>query len=190
VSGIVSAFKTTTSTTIKERINGVGFKKFEESAQYQKVTGLKEEFLDKFLDHLAERFVVPENNRKDLKNVLEEIQWADSNEWQCFNIVFSTGAGGQVKTAALMANHDDKNAKYNFVFTDITASFELGDDLLIINKSKSILGGIYSDSSDKIVHVPRNLTPEDIKTVMSFFQLVTMKNIADNLGIKVADPLQ
>jgi len=90
---------------------------------------------------------------------------------------------------AVIAHHDDKNAKYDFVFTDVQATFELGDDILIVNKSKSVLGGIYSSSEDKIVHVPRNLTPEDIKAVMAFFQLVSMKSIADNLGIKVADPL-
>jgi len=144
--------------------------------------------LEKYLSHLNDKIKVPAKYQKALSDVIEEIQWADDNIWQCNNVIFSTGVGGQVKMAAVLAHHDDKNQKYDFVLTDITATFELGDDILIVNKSKSVLGGIYESDEDKIVHVPRNITPEDIKAVMSFFQIVSMKTIAENLGIKVEDP--
>jgi len=43
---------------------------------------------------------------------------------------------------------------------------------------------------DKITRVPRNITPEDIKAVLDFFTVVSIKNIAENLGIKVDDPFK
>jgi len=188
--GITKAFKTSKSTVIKEKINGVGFQKFEQSAQFQKTFGLKSQYLEKYLDHLNQRLNVPDKNKKDLKMVVEEIQWADDNQWQCFNVIFSTGKGGNVKMAAIIVHHDEKNDKYDFVVSDVEATFQLGDDILIVAKSLSVAGGIFENKEDKITRVPRNITPEDIKAVLDFFTVVSIKNIAENLGIKVDDPFK
>jgi len=121
--------------------------------------------------------------------VVEEIQWADDNQWQCFNVIFSTGKGGNVKMAAIIVHHDEKNDKYDFVVSDVEATFQLGDDILIV-ASLSVAGGIFENKEDKITRVPRNITPEDIKAVLDFFTVVSIKNIAENLGIKVDDPFK
>jgi len=188
--GITKSFKTSKSSVVKEKINGVGFEKFEQSAQFQKTFGLKAQYLDKYLDHLNQRLNVPDKNKKDLKMVVEEIQWADDNQWQCFNVVFSTGVGGNVKMAAVIVHHDEKNDKYDFVVSDVAATFQLADDILIVTKSLSVAGGIFENKEDKITRVPKNITPEDIKSVLDFFTVVSIKNIAENLGIKVDDPFK
>jgi len=83
-----------------------------------------------------------------------------------------------------------KNDKYDFVVSDVEATFQLGDDILIVAKSLSVAGGIFENKEDKITRVPRNITPEDIKAVLDFFTVVSIKNIAENLGIKVDDPFK
>jgi len=188
--GIVNAFKTTKNSTVKEKIAGVGFSQFEQSAQFQKTMGLKAQYLTKFLDHINERLEVPDKNKKDLKMVVEEIQWADDNQWQCFNVIFSTGKGGNVKMAAMIINHDEKNDKYNFIISDVQATFQLSDDMLIVTKSLSVAGGIFSDTKDVIQRIPRNITPDDVKAVLNFFTVISFKNIAENLGVKVDDPFK
>jgi len=152
--------------------------------------GLKAQYLTKFLDHINERLEVPDKNKKDLKMVVEEIQWADDNQWQCFNVIFSTGKGGNVKMAAMIINHDEKNDKYNFIISDVQATFQLSDDMLIVTKSLSVAGGIFSDTKDVIQRIPRNITPDDVKAVLNFFTVISFKNIAENLGVKVDDPFK
>jgi len=178
------------NSTVKEKIAGVGFSQFEQSAQFQKTMGLKAQYLTKFLDHINERLEVPDKNKKDLKMVVEEIQWADDNQWQCFNVIFSTGKGGNVKMAAMIINHDEKNDKYNFIISDVQATFQLSDDMLIVTKSLSVAGGIFSDTKDVIQRIPRNITPDDVKAVLNFFTVISFKNIAENLGVKVDDPFK
>jgi len=83
-----------------------------------------------------------------------------------------------------------KNDKYNFIISDVQATFQLSDDMLIVTKSLSVAGGIFSDTKDVIQRIPRNITPDDVKAVLNFFTVISFKNIAENLGVKVDDPFK
>jgi hypothetical protein len=71
---------------------------------------------------------------------------------------------------------------------DVTTNFKLADDLMIVTKSKSIAGGIYSDTKDVIKRVPRDMTNEDVKALMDLFFVVTFKTIAENFNITLTIP--
>lgn len=185
---IVQAFKTTRSSVIKERLIGKGFDKFNESAQIQILKGIKDKDFDKFIDHLARRVKVPEERKEDLKMVLEESKWADSNVWTAFNTLFSKDAGGTTKFASIIISKDPNEDKYHVIFSDIKAEFALAPDVLVVNKKLSVLGGIWEDEKDEYVSVPKSLEPEDVQMVIQFFQIVAFKGFADQFGIKLDFP--
>jgi hypothetical protein len=185
---VIDTFKTTRSSEIKERLIGKGFDAFNQSAQIQIIKGIKEEFFDKYLNHLETRIKVPEERQEDLKMVLEECKWADSNVWSAFNTVFSIDKGGNTKFTSIIVNRNDEKNTYDFVFSDIKADFVLAPDVLVVKKSLSVLGGIWSDDKDEMVKVPKSLNPEDIQAVMSFFQIVAFKGFAEQFGIKLDFP--
>jgi len=59
---------------------------------------------------------------------------------------------------------------------------------MVITKKFSVLGGIWSDDKDEFVKVPKTLTAEDMKVVMTFFQIVAFKGFMDQFGITVEFP--
>lgn len=64
---IVSAFKTSKSTELKEILEGKGFSYFSESGEMQKVTGLKLGYYNTFTKQLLKRIEVPDNKRTDFE---------------------------------------------------------------------------------------------------------------------------
>jgi hypothetical protein len=187
-SQIVDAFKTTRSSEIKERILGKGFEYFSQSAQIQISKGIKGEYFPTFIKHLETRVKVPEERQDDLKMVLEESMFTDSNVWTAFNTLFSVDNGGNTKFCSILVARNDETDKYDFVFTDMKADFKLAPDILVVSKKLSVLGGIWQDSKDEQVRVPKNITAEDIQTVMQFFQIVAFKGFAEQFGIKLEFP--
>jgi len=97
----------------------------------------------------------------------------DSTTWIMNKIGFKTNEGGNMKYMILLASRDTANNKFHMLICDATTKFKLADDMMIINKSKSILGGIYEDSKDIVKKIPRDLTEEDTKAVMNMLFVLT-----------------
>jgi len=185
---ITQAFKTTRSSVIKETLKGKGFDYFSQSAQIQISKGIKAEYFEKYLAHLEKRIKVPAERQEDLKMVLEEAMFADSNVWTAFNTLFSVDTIGTTKFASVLVGRNDANDTYDVIFSDIKADFKLAPDTMVVSKKLSVLGGIWEDDKDEFIKVPKSLEPEDIQTVLSFFQIIAFKNFADQLGIDVSFP--
>lgn len=112
----------------------------------------------------------------------------DEQTWSAYHIVFSQGTGGECKFVSILAHHNSTSNKIDFLLSDMKASFKLAPDVLVIQVSRSIAGGIYSDSKIKLQEMPKSITQDDLKAVFDFFYIVAFKNFADLLGIKVDLP--
>ena len=64
-SSIVSAFKTTKTSELKEILQGKGFSYFSQSAQVQKITGLVESYYPHFQQELITRLKIPSDKQTD-----------------------------------------------------------------------------------------------------------------------------
>jgi len=124
-SRVVEAFKSGRSSELKETLIGKGFEAFSQSAQIQVSKGIKEEHLERYVNNLATRIKVPDDRKGDLVHVLEDSMITDSNVWNCFDTAFSVDAGGNVKFASILSARNEETGKYDFIFSDITSTFNL-----------------------------------------------------------------
>jgi len=183
-----SAFKTTRSSTIKERIVGKGFDSFRNSAQINISKRIPPASWNRYLASLSKRMKVPADRANDLALVLEDSEYIPENIWSAINTLFSIGSGGTVNYASLYIYQDTRLNEYTVVYSDVQAEFTLAPDVMIINKKLSVAGGIWEDEKEIKQEVPRSLDPEDIRTVLNFFQMVAFKSFCDQFGIKVETP--
>ena len=54
-------------------------------------------------------------------------------------------------------------------------NFEIAPDLLIMRDSKSILGGMFGSSRERIERVPHSMTPDDLQEMLDFFDLIAFE---------------
>ena len=99
----------------------------------------------------------------------------DYNVWKAFHTVFNQGTGEDCKFVSIMAHHNSKDNTIDILIADFKAGFKLAPNIAVIQESKSILGGIYSDSKVVFKDIPRGVTTEDIQTVFDFFILLLLK---------------
>lgn len=59
-------------------------------------------------------------------------------------------------------------------------TFQLSPDLLLLKKHKSKWGGLAKKDKEQLVRVPHQLTPEDLETLLEFFDLVAMQRFMDH----------
>ena len=77
---------------------------------------------------------------------------------------------------------------HHFFIIDINADWQLAPDLLMIQSSRSILGGIFEKNKQSIQEVPHTLTIDEAIKIQQFFMLIAMSNIAAILGHDIPLP--
>jgi hypothetical protein len=97
--------------------------------------------------------------------------------WDQTQYLYSSEMNGKYCSLTLFKNGDSTKNTASFFIVDIDTDWNLAPDLLIITKSKSILGGLYSSSSQSIEEVPHVLTLDEAIKFQQFFMLVAIGNI-------------
>ena len=184
---MISRFHNSRETATKKLLVEKGFSKYDQSVHIQILGGMKRQGLGSFYDLIERRLEVPQDKRNYISSVLESIEWSDTNSWANFDIAFSIQNGADVKFASIFSNRGP-NDRFNFVITEVNATFELAPDLIIITEKLSILGGLWSQQTFEVEKVPRNVSQEDIENVFNFFQLIVYKQVASQFGIDLPLP--
>lgn len=77
---------------------------------------------------------------------------------------------------------------YDIMYSNTNAEFTLTPDIVVVQKSISVTGGIYNRVRDEEYKRPKDLTDEDLKTLFSFFQIIGLKILANAIGYKLKFP--
>ena len=190
---IVSAFKTTSSTTIKDKLHIDGYSKFDGRCTFELYGGIDKDYWNKFkVNRLLQRFKMKPEEQKKLKITIEDAQYSDKGIWNncqiLHNPVDKTKKNGINFFSIIINNIENNDDQLNVVVTQIQTKLELAPDLLVINKDRSFVGGIYGDCKDSFKKVPKDLTINELNNVMQFFQVFFISNIGATLGFKLELP--
>jgi hypothetical protein len=186
-STILSIFHSSSETTIKKLLIDTGYSKYDNSVQVQIIHNMRKEGLAGFYDLLERRIKLPVERKNDVTSVLEGIEWSETNAWTNYDVAFSINSGGEVKYVSLFANRG-KNDTFNFIITEVFATFILAPDIMIVTKKLSILGGLWNQRTVEIQFSPRYLKDEDLESIFNFFQIIIYKQVASQFGINLELP--
>ena len=183
---ISKAFKTTKTSKVVDTIAGEGFSKFFMDSVAHRIEGLRPEFLSRYISMVPGMYGIPEKYAKDFQNVLLLAQWTSNQQWNKHDMLFDVNNGGNNRWMTFLSNRA-KDGTYNFLVVNIEQEFMLAPDVLVIEESKSVAGGIYESTKTKHKKVPRNLTSKDLKQLFGFFTVVSFKRFAANMGMEIPD---
>ena len=190
---IVSAFKTTSSTTIRDKLHIDGYSKFDGRCTFELYGGIDKDYWNKFkVNRLLQRFKMKPEEQKKLKVTIEDAQYSDKGIWNNCEILHNPldkkKKNGLNFFSIIINNIENNDDQLNVVVTQIQTKLELAPDLLVINKDRSFVGGIYGDCKDSFKKVPKDLTINELNNLMQFFQVFFISNIGATLGFKLELP--
>jgi hypothetical protein len=162
--------RSSSSSTLQQVLVGRGFKTFSESAQMTRGVGIPDSYFDTFIGHQLQGFTVPPQYQQQLANYIQDIHYIDEEEWSALDMQFSIDAGGTCKYAAVMSRLRN-DTKHDWMSCNLQATFSLAPDVYVIQKSSSILGGLFSKTEDTFKIVPRGLTMDDINAIFSYLKV-------------------
>ena len=190
---IVSAFKTTSSTTIRGKLQIDGYSKFDGRCTFELYGGIDRDYWNKVkINQLLQRVKMKPEEQKKLKVTIEDAQYSDKGIWNNCEILHNPldkkKKNGLNFFSIIINNIENNDDQLNVVVTQIQTKLELAPDLLVINKDRSFVGGIYGDCKDSFKKVPKDLTMAELENLMEFFQVFFISNIGATLGFKLKLP--
>ena len=190
---IVSAFKTTSATTIRGKLQIDGYSKFDGRCTFELFGGIDRDYWNKVkINQILKRFKMKPEEQKKLKVTIDDAQYSDKGIWNNCEILHNPLDGkknnGLNFFSIIINNIENNGDKLNVVITQIQTKLELAPDLLVINKDRSFVGGIYGDCKDSFKKVPKDLTMAELENLMEFFQVFFISNIGATLGFKLKLP--
>jgi hypothetical protein len=96
---------------------------------------------------------------------------SQSNEWVSFDMMFNDGVVNSTlcKCVSIMVRHNVEQSAYDMILADVQSSFALAPNVLVVRKSVSVNGGIFADSTDEIVDVPKTVSQDDVNGMWNMF---------------------
>lgn len=185
---LAKTFGTKVKDSLKQIIVSQGFSYFNSGAQINKADAIEGASFDKYIDMLLKTLKVPTDKAAKLKSALDLAKFSDNTTWNSFDIAYNKTDGGICKYINLMIYRNTTANTYDMLIADIDTDFKLAPELLVIQHSRSVLGGAYA--SDKVIfqEVPASLTLNDIKLLFKFFEIIAFKNIGVLLGLDLNYP--
>jgi hypothetical protein len=174
-----------TRTSIVSRIVQNGFTTFRQSADLQLYGGVDGKHLIDFLNYVKNSLEIPQEYSKYFVENLSMIEFADFNELVIYRIFFAKDKGGNCKYVCVMGERNN-NGSTNWLVGDLKSTFTLAPDLLVVQKTKSALWGLYKSKETKIYTSPKNLTEEQLNVLFRFFEICVFERFAELLKIDVS----
>jgi len=119
--------------------------------------------------------------RAALEKHLLTIPKAEAGKWHMFRTVFSSTNSSTASYINLMTYKDAKTGKFNIYNIQLSNSFKLAQNVLVVRSSKS-LDGAFTKETERIESRPVEVTETDLKQVLDFFDLVAMQKFINQFG--------
>lgn len=135
---------------------------------------------------LSRQLTIPAANKQDFLDHMLIAQYSASDDWNMFRNIFSKDSSGDCKSVTVMVTRSDVKNTYSLLIANIQQTFNLSPDIIVYRNSKSSFGGLFTSQKDEIKYVPHRLTADDMKTLLDFFDYVSIGRFKRFLGVQAA----
>lgn len=183
----INIFKSSKTSEIKERIEGKGFNYFKGGCTVQQSQGILVNRYDSFMERLLKRLHVPAERVDEIRSQMQDLLDVDTGiAFKVYDLIFNADSvsNDAVHSTSFIGRYNERMT-IDLFYTSMHADFKLAPDIMIMQEAKSYVGGIWSENIQKIVKVPKTLSAEDIKVVLSYFEVVALQQFGDMFGIKI-----
>lgn len=136
-------FGSSTKTEIVESYTKLGFDHYDNVVTIQYYLGVAASNIDRLKSIIVRSLAVPADKVDSFNDYLDFADIVDASSWTNFDNILRTDNEGGTKTAQIFFNRDEATDKYNVFVTDIKADFKVADDLFVMKRSKSTMGGMF-----------------------------------------------
>lgn len=175
---VAKAFGTSSVTSIQRRVC-LGF----DTLDYKASTGVMQGVANRDMSSLVEEMIDIEElpKRDDLRRLMAGVKYATNITWMAESMTFTNPAGEQ--SYFFFAKYGNAaTGLADVVYSTVKSKFTIAQDMLVVRRQKSVLGGIYTSDETSIQYVPHTLTLNDTLILELFWEMIAFHQLAIALG--------
>ncbi|KAF8936862.1 hypothetical protein BGZ58_003588 [Dissophora ornata] len=172
---IAGAFRTSIREDIRIRVC-LGFNRYEHNAKAFSSSGIERENLIEFVEHIISTAQLPNND--DLKTIMLGVKYSDDSFTWTGESMSYTAPDGKNHFLYVTKNADPVTDKINLIFGMVNSGYTLAPDMMIVRRTKSILGGIFESEETEFRSIPHELTLNDTVILEMYFEMVVFRQMA------------
>lgn len=180
VQGVVNLFGKTSSETIVQNLKDQGFKKFFAKTDV-KIVSMHTTVWDAYVRSAMKTvWKFPKKHKEGAEELLRMATKVYKQEWETLDTTFDEQTGGRSKNFQIMTYRKTKCETMHAVIIRPDIRYKLKEDMFVISKQKTKLGGAFSTTKLVYKKMPRGLSIDDIKFVTEYFQVMALQKLAES----------
>jgi len=184
VQGVVNLFGKQSSEAIVNQLTNRGFSEFSANTRVS-ISSMHTSVFDAYVEDTVKLMKIPKKHNAYVDNLLDKAKYVYKQEWINLDTTFDEKKGGYARNFQIMIYRDVNCETMHLVVVQPNIKYKLKEDLFIISKSKSSMGGAFSSTKLdwKTGKIPKSLDIDTMKFVNEYFQTMALAKLAESRAL-------
>lgn len=174
-------------TNIAIFLNRTGLSYLKQSVSNQRSSGIKKEFISKYLDSISKRFEFSEEIKEYFKPLFLNITEEENNKWKNYELMYQKNSSNTTLFVCILAKNLKNQGKIDFIINQVELEYKFTNFLILKINTCDGNGKEHSDYKLVKTDVEKTITDYEIEAALNVLAATGYDSLADFLGIKDAD---
>ncbi len=171
-------------------LNTTGISHLRQSVTNQRSIGIRQEYIDKYLDSIAKRFEFSEEVKEFFKPMFINITEKNDDSWKNYELMYKKKSTNNTLFICILVKNCYDIKKLDFIITQVELEYQFSNFMLIEVNSFNKMG--VAETNFKIVKtdIEKSVNENELEVAHSLLASTGYDSLIDFLQIKDEDSLE
>lgn len=185
---LVSVIGCSSSKNLKAMWRNEGFAYLNIHGTTKRSVGIMDGYFERWKKSMIRQNKIPNDLQESFNAFLVDESESESTTWGKTEIIFSDrNSNNQLRVLNFYINHRDDN-KHDAAYINIMVRFTKAPNTEIWSKSRSFVGGAYSDVKDQIKKTNASMNAQDVQDLLDIVRLLSLNFFGNSIGLNLKLP--
>lgn len=171
-------------TNIAIFLNKTGISSLKQSVTNQRSSGIKSEYMVKYLESLSKRFEFSEEIKVFFKPLFLNITQKGDSSWNNYELMYKKNSTNTTLFVCILAKNIKKESKVDFIINQVELEYQFSNFLVLKIDTSDSTGKEYSDYKYVKTDVTGSVTDYELEAALNILAATGYNSLADFLDIK------
>lgn len=171
-------------TNIAIFLNKTGISHLKQSVTNQRTSGIKKEFIIKYLESLSKRFEFSQEIKTFFGPIFVNITEKDDGTWNNYELMYKKNSTNTTLFFCILAKNHKKEGKVDFIINQVELDYQFSNFLVLKINTSDSTGKESTDYKYVKTDVTGNITDYELEAVLDILAATGYNSLAEFLEIK------
>lgn len=171
-------------TNIAIFLNKTGISYLKQSVTNQRSSGIKAEYMGKYLESLSKRFEFSEEIKTFFKPMFMNITEKNESSWSNYELMYKKNSTNTTLFVCILAKNIQKESKVDFIINQVELEYQFSNFLVLKVNTSDSTGREYTDYKYVKTDISGGVTDYELEAALNILAATGYSSLADFLDIK------